>query len=165
MARATILPAIESSETPLQFSHSALLLLFLKRETIRASWKSSGNFFSPQMLCRTLWKASRVMGHAALYSSTGIPSFPGALPPFIWRIALLILSMEGDRLSSWRTGCWGIWFRVAGLAVDGLLSRLLKCSASVLLILPDFFLSNWCRRKIEKENNQISKGRALSSGS
>ena len=73
-------------------------------------------------------------GLAALYSSAQIPSFLGALPEFVWRIVLSISSMEGGRSSSWRTDCWRIWFKASGSTVDGLLCRLLKCSAQRFLI-------------------------------
>ena len=60
------------------------------------------------MWLRILWKTLIASGPAALYNSTGIPSFPGTWLEFIWWMAFMILSTDGWWSSSSRVGCWGI---------------------------------------------------------
>ena len=73
------------------------------------------------MLCETSRKASRALGPAALYSSAEMPSFPSALPEFVWRdnslnfvnggrqVELLTDLLLGDLVQSCRVNCgWSV---------------------------------------------------------
>ena len=67
--------------------------------------------------------------------STGIPSTPGDFPKLVCLIAFETSSIVGGRSRLVITGFCGIWSSTVGSTVEGLLSRVLKCSLHLALML------------------------------
>lgn len=86
-----IIPAMERSEMRLWFPQSASFHLFLYREIIWSSQKSSG--------------ISMALVAAALYISARIPFLPNALSEFLCKMAFLISVTEDDKSFTNYTDC------------------------------------------------------------
>ena len=135
MTTARIFPATDRREMPRLLPQSVLLPLFLNRETNVAFLNSLGTSSSSQMLVRSEWSASRATGPADLKISVAIPSIPGDIPELVCLIALETSSIVGGRSRLVITGFCGIWSSTKGSTVEGLLSRVLKCSLHLALML------------------------------
>ena len=90
---------------------------------------------SSQMLVRSGWSASRATRAADLKISPGIPSIPGDFPELFCLIAFETSSIVGGRSRLVITGFCEIWSNTVGSIVEGLLSRVLKCSLHLALVL------------------------------
>ena len=95
---------------------------------------SLGTSSSSQMLVSE-WSASRATGPADLKISAGIPSIPGEFPELVCLIAFETSSIVEGRSKLVFTGFYGIWLSTVGSTVEGLLSRVLKCSLNLALML------------------------------
>ena len=72
---------------------------------------------------------------ADLKISAGIPSITGDFPELVCLIAFETSSIAGGRSRMVVTGFCGIWSSTVGSTVEGLLSRVLKCSLHLTLML------------------------------
>ena len=106
---------------------------------------SLGTSSSSQMLVRSEWSASRATGPADLKISAGIPSIPGDFPVLVCLIVFETSSIVVGTSRLVITGFCGIWSSTVGSTVEGLLSRVLKCSLHLALILMDFLLWPSCQ--------------------
>ena len=95
---------------------------------------SLGTSSSSQMLVRSERSASRETGPADLKISAGIPSIPGDFPELVCLIARNFIDRWG-RSRLLIMGFCGIWSSTVGSTVEGLLSRVLKCSLHLALML------------------------------
>ena len=100
--RARMCPAVESRDMPLSFPQSDFSPLFLYSVTMVASQKSAGIHSASQMGTSMSRKTLKAVVPAALYSSTGIPPAPRALPLAISFRAVLASSALGGWLRSLR---------------------------------------------------------------
>ena len=90
---------------------------------------SLGSSSSSQMPVRSEWGVSRATGPADLKISAGFPSIPGDFPELVCLIAFETPSIVGGGGGGGGRG-WGSWASVgsAGSTMEGLFSRILKCS-------------------------------------
>ena len=87
------------------------------------------------MLVRTEWGASKATGPADLKISAGILSIARDFPELVCLTAFETSSIVGGRSRLVITGLCGIWSSTVGSTVEGLLSRVLKCSLHLALML------------------------------
>ena len=95
-----------------------------------AFFNSFGTFSSSQMLVRSEWSTSRATGPADLKISAGTPSIPGDFTELVCLIAFETSSIVGWRSKLVITSFWS---STVGSTVEGLLSRVLKCSLHLAL--------------------------------
>ena len=90
---------------------------------------------SSKMLVKSEWSDSRATGLADLKISAGIRSIPGNFPEQACLIAFETSSIIRGRSRLVIIGFCGIWSSTVGSTVEGLLSRVLKCSKHLALML------------------------------
>ena len=107
----------------------------LNRETNVAFLNSLGTPSSSQMLVRSKWSASRATGPTYLKISARIPSILGDFPELVCLIAFEASSIAGGKSRLVIMGFCGIWSSTVGSTVEDPLSRVLKCSFHLALML------------------------------